>query len=259
MDAFLFSLTSRSARNQRLGMVCFQDCRHQFPFYRTDSVHDFWGIRSSRLWMSDDSEKLHFQGMGITMYGGRTGIRSSKQHSFLLSHAKFGHTHTHIYMQLKGNILKNYTVKLIFNAQSHLGTFILPPPFPPSRTPHSSRSILSPLTHIAGPPTTHLSSTPAPKNLTPQMKKTRTRNATKGYGYGPEADCERLHCGRVRDQAGSLKGKQIARLMVGMVRRNVLFEQGMECNPNSFARWGGWIGKTVLKVYVNYQEERRDG
>jgi hypothetical protein len=102
MDALLFSLTSRSARNQRLGMVSFQDCRHQFPFYSTDSLHDFWGIRGSRLWMSDDAEKLHFQGMGAQSTGGQTDIRSSKQHSFLPSHAKF----RHIYMQLKGNIHK---------------------------------------------------------------------------------------------------------------------------------------------------------
>lgn len=48
--------------------------------------------------------------------------------------------------------------------------------------------------------------------------------------------------------------------MVGMVRRNDLFGQG-NVNLNLFREmgWGGWIGKTVLKVYVNYQEEKRDG
>jgi hypothetical protein len=122
MDALLFSLTSRSARNQRLGMVCFQDCRHQFPFYSTDSLHDFWGIRGSRLWMSDDAEKLHFQGMGSQCMEGRQAFDSPSSTHFCC-----------VYMQLKGNILKNYTVALIFNAQSQLGTFIFP-----SRTPHSS-------------------------------------------------------------------------------------------------------------------------
>jgi len=40
-----------------------------------------------------------------------------------------------IYMQLKGNILKNYTVELISNAQSQLGTFIFPlEPLTPPRS-----------------------------------------------------------------------------------------------------------------------------
>jgi hypothetical protein len=45
-----------------------------------------------------------------------------------------------------------------------------------------------------------------------------------------------------------------------MVRRNDLFGQG-NVNLDLFHEmgWGGWIGKTFLKVYVNYQEEKRDG
>jgi hypothetical protein len=57
-----------------------------------------------------------------------------------------------IYVQLKGNILKTYTVELIFNAQSQLGAFIFPrEPLTPSHSNCITLSSLPPPTHIPGP------------------------------------------------------------------------------------------------------------
>ena len=158
------------ARNQRLGIVPFQDCRHQFPFYSTDSLHDFWSIQGSRLWMSDDAKQLHFQGMGSSCTEGRQAFDPPSSTHFCRPMPSSG-----IYIQLKGNILKNYTVEPIFNAQSQLGTFNFPlePLTPPSSnriTPHPSH-----LQHTSqSPSTTHLSPTSAPKNFTQQMNRSPT-------------------------------------------------------------------------------------